>query len=164
MYSKKIKFFFDNFEEIIGGILLFVVLAMVCTEIFSRSFFGRSIVWIEEISRVLFVWAVLIGAGAGVKNNQLVSIDVIYQKASEQLRLILEILIFLVVAVGLVVLGYTGYKLMIRFMTDLLAMSAIPRGYLYASIPVGCGLMLIRLIQRYYRVFFKRKNELNLEG
>ncbi|KUO48749.1 MAG: hypothetical protein APF76_17850 [Desulfitibacter sp. BRH_c19] len=160
MYSKKLKFFFDNFEEIIGGILLILVLTMVCSEILSRSLLGRSIIWVEEVSRVLFVWAILIGAGAGIKTNQLVSIDVVYQKIPDRFKIVLDIIIFISISIGLFVLGYTGYNLMLKYMSDLMAMSGLPRGYLYASVPVGCVVMILRLIQKYYPVFFKRNYKL----
>ena len=154
-----LKYFYDHFEEILAGIMLFVILVMVCIEILSRGVMNRSIVWIEEITRVIFVWAILIGAAAGIKTNRLVSIDMLYNYlAPGKLKPVLEAVIFIVAFCSITILGYTGYNLMVLYMSDILPMSSIPKGWLYASVPVGTVIMMFRLIERFIKdVVLKKK-------
>jgi TRAP-type C4-dicarboxylate transport system permease small subunit len=154
-----LKYFFDHFEEIVAGVMLFVILALVCVEILSRGVMNRSIVWIEEITRVIFIWAIFIGAAAGIKTNQLVSIDMLYNYlAPGKFKPVLEAVIFIVVFCSISILGYTGYNLMVLYMSDILPMSSIPKGWLYASVPVGTVIMMFRLIDRFIKdVILKKK-------
>ena len=139
----------QNFEEIIAGLLLFLVLMMVCAEIIARSVIGESLIWPDEISRVLFVWATFIGSGAALKKAQLVSIDAIYKSVSTRVKMIMDVLSFLVILTVLLFLGYTGLLFMFKYKVDIMPMTGLPLGYLYSSVPVGSALMIIRLIQKY---------------
>jgi TRAP-type C4-dicarboxylate transport system permease small subunit len=59
---KKITFIKDNFEEIICGLLLGIMLLILTYQVVLRFIFNSSNAWSEELARYLFIWFIFIGA------------------------------------------------------------------------------------------------------
>jgi TRAP-type C4-dicarboxylate transport system permease small subunit len=59
----------DHAEEYLGVALLVALGVMLTAQVVMRFAFGLGYSWIEEITRMLFVWVIFIGAVAAMRRN-----------------------------------------------------------------------------------------------
>ena len=69
-----------HLEEIICGVALVTMVALVIANVFLRYLFGTAIPWAEEVATICFVWCVFIGASATYKHKMDIGIDALVNK------------------------------------------------------------------------------------
>lgn len=139
----------SNFEEIIAGLLLFLVFIIVLTEIMIRSLGGFSLVWPDEVSRILFVWSVFFGASAGFKRGTMITVDILYRILPAKIQKVMISMCHILITALLMLIISQGFILANKFAQDQLPLSGLPQGYLYYSLPIGCTFILTRVIQSF---------------
>ena len=100
--------------EFLVGALFGVITIFCLTQVVYRYMLSIPIPWIEEVSRLLLVWAVCLGAAAAVKNDAHLRIDFIANAGGPLWRRISSIIAHAVVsfvAFGMIVYGYEFYSL-----------------------------------------------------
>lgn len=85
-----------------GAVSVAVLVIMTAVAVFARYLFGAPIPWTEEVSGLLMIWIVMIGAIACEANSQHLSIDLLETALKPQLRRALVILVTLA-SIGLLV-------------------------------------------------------------
>ena len=143
--------FLPDAEKWIAGVLIAALFVLVLIDIGVRNVLRTSLIWPEEISRILSVWSVFIGAAAALKSDALISIDVVYRYLGPGRRRAFDVVSFVVVAACLVILFGYGIVFFARFAQDLTPTTGIPKGWFYGAVPVGSLLMLARLLQWFRR-------------
>ncbi|MEH6717509.1 MAG: TRAP transporter small permease [Aurantimonas endophytica] len=122
-----------------AAVLLVIVLALTCAQVVFRYVLGISMPWTEELTRLLFVWLVLIGAS----RTSHMAIDLVPMSMRPgPARRTLEI--------GATGVGVLTLLVLIRYTVDLLEIVAYDRftalgisvQYLYWSVIVGGGLWI----------------------
>lgn len=134
--------------ENFGAILLAIMTAVVCWEIFSR-FFSKYIAginspWTEEVAMIFMVWFGLTGAAIGIRKASHIGVEFVvalFPKKVGQAVLIL---------VDLIILGFSGFLLVegVKFAREMIGVelpaTLLSRGYVvYSAAPVSAVLMLI---------------------
>jgi TRAP-type C4-dicarboxylate transport system permease small subunit len=146
------KSFLDRFEEraLIAG--LWALLIMVFVQVVLRYFFRITWNWIEEVARFLFLWLVWIGAGYAAKCRGHLRIEAFVSKLSPGARSWVEGLSLAIWIAFAAFLTWTGGQLtwMLIKRNQLSPVLQIPMAWAYASVPVGMGLMLLRLLQQFW--------------
>lgn len=66
------------------GLAFFVLIAVVMTQITTRSFGLPSPVWTEELSRYLLLYLVAFGVGLSLITGELVNVDLLQETVSEK--------------------------------------------------------------------------------
>ena len=112
--------------EIAAGLLVLGVVFCVTANVFGRFVLNYSYTWAEELSRVLFIWLVLLGAGVGSLGNEHVAVTFFRDKAPGGLRK----------AAALLSIAISGY-------TSATPMLGIPQTFLYSAMPVMAILTMI---------------------
>lgn len=144
-----------NFEKpfmIVGlvGAVLLIVYQSLGRYIFARYFPTMHIpFWTEELARFMFIWATYSAIPLTIKNRENIRVDVVYDKFSPRWRSILWMyadLAFIVMA-GSIFYTSLGYIHMQWEFEQETAALRIPYYIPYAILPLGFGLMVIRLIQ-----------------
>ena len=143
--------FLRDADTWVAGVLIAALFVLVLIDIGARNFLGTSLIWPEEISRILSVWSVFIGAAAALKSNALISIDVVYRYLGARGRRAFDVVAFVVVAACLAFLFAYGIVFFARFGRDLTPTTGIPKGWFYGAVPVGSVLMFARLAQWFRR-------------
>lgn len=93
-------YYLKNLEEILCGFCLVSMIGLVIVNVLLRFIFNYSITWAEEVSTILFVWSVFIGASAVYKHKMDIGIDVLVLKlplhAQRHIRLLVRFLLLLI--------------------------------------------------------------------
>ncbi|WP_340109025.1 TRAP transporter small permease [Pikeienuella sp. HZG-20] len=119
--------------------LLAVILVVAATRVAARYLFGAGLPWSEELTRLLFVWLVLIAAS----RTRHMSIDFLPAAAPPRVARALR-LFATMLGVGL--LGFLAWRAL-----DLIEITAYDRftalgvsvQYLYWSVVVGCSFWIL---------------------
>lgn len=154
-FKKSALYVWDHFEEIILVPSLVFSVLLLFIQIVMRYVFNNSIYWSEELARYLFVWQCWLGIAYSTKKGTHLRITMIHNALSKKASNCLEIFVMLVWMAFSVFLIFRGFGLttMIGNYGQISAAMHLPMEYIYASIPVGAALMLIRLIEVFIKQF-----------
>lgn len=132
-------------EWLVGSILLVIVLLAVM-QVFTRYVMDSPLTWTEEIARLLLVWAVFLGAAAGVKHNGHLRVDLLfdrYKGNAGRAIIVLINLVMLCVGIGMIKFGFDFY---LSTTNDNSTSLGYPRNLFYLAIPVSGILIVLFLV------------------
>ena len=120
---------------------------IICTQVFYRYALNSSLVWSEEIVRFGLLWGVMIGSGVATDRMAHIALDPLAGRMGSPRAQRLHSL-----AVGALTIAFCGvvgwasidYINRLWFMTSPAA--HIPMRYVFAALPVGCGLIIFFVI------------------
>lgn len=133
------------------AVTLAVISSVTFAEVVSRYFLHFSIPWSMDVVRIAFVYCVLFGAVAGVRNKAHLNIDVLLVNLSPALRRYADLLINLCVGFFFAVLTVLGIEFVGQAGTQTMPYTLLPMRYLYAGVPVAGVLMLYYLLQQMWQ-------------
>ncbi|MGR3548497.1 MAG: TRAP transporter small permease [Roseovarius sp.] len=137
------------------ALLIFYMMLVVtmAIEVIRREVFAYSSVWGEEIVRYAFIYLAWIGAAAAVRERAHIRIDVIMHYVGPRMKAALYILGDLVMAAVAVVALYWSWET-VMVSAKFGSVSAglrVSMVWFLLAVPVGFGLMLLRLVQSFLR-------------
>jgi TRAP-type C4-dicarboxylate transport system permease small subunit len=118
----------------------------IFVQVLCRIFFGSAIIWAEEFAVLLFAWSIYLGAAYAQKDDSHLGIDTLRLLAGRRVGAVLDIFRATVIAGCSLVAVWEGIGLTRRALPLLYPAMDITRSFLYASVPVGFGLILIYLV------------------
>lgn len=132
-----------------GTIALTLLLLM---NVFLRTFFSRSIVMAEEVSRIIVIGITFIGLSYVARHGSHIRMDVIYDMINKKYRKILATIIPLVTSVTLYYLANVAFRYTraIKLSNRVTASLQIPVHYITALVVIG----LILSGTQYARIFY----------
>ena len=139
------------------ALLVFYVMLVLtmAIEVLRREVFSYSSIWGEEIVRYSFIYLAWIGAAAAVRERAHIRIDVVMHYLGPRAKALLYIfgdLVMLAVAVGALIWSFETVQVSFKFgsVSHGLRVSMV---WFLMAVPVGFGLMIVRLIQSLLRDF-----------
>jgi C4-dicarboxylate transporter DctQ subunit len=179
--------FFDTIEETFIAITLGLMTLITFANVVLRYVFQSGILWGLEATVFLFAWLVLIGASYGVKKSFHLGIDVllnILPKGARKICTLIACLACLTFA-ALLFKGAIDYWLpfigkrafletndipmpfFLSWLKDVLnegeAYEKLPRFIPYFALPLGMGLLLLRILQATWRIL-RNQQDLLIAG
>jgi len=152
-----LKKIYDNFEEIIGSILFLVMLIVLTIQTLSHQGFGTPLVWSEELSKLLFIYAGYIGVVASIKDNSHVAIDVVLTKLPPNIRKWVERFNQVLITAALIAVFIISIPI-VQNQTHLKIVSLdLSMVYLYLALPILSFLMIYRQIEHLIKNWRKDK-------
>ncbi|MCA1769690.1 MAG: TRAP transporter small permease [Halomonas sp.] len=147
----------NRVEEVLASFSLSVMVVLISMQVFSRYVLGSSLVWSEELSRYLLIWAVYIGCSFAAKEDRHLEVTFIRSLLSESARRIVISISYIITIIfcgfcvvwGIEMLNFlerTGQR------TQSLGVSVY---WVYLALPVGMTLMGLRMLQRLWIVGVK---------
>ena len=137
------------------ALLIFYMMLVVtmAIEVIRREVFAYSSVWGEEIVRYAFIYLAWIGAAAAVRERAHIRIDVIMHYVGPRMKAELYILGDLVMAAVAIVALYWSWEtvLVSAKFGSVSAGLRVSMVWFLLAVPVGFGLMLLRLVQSFLR-------------
>nr|WP_257098670.1 TRAP transporter small permease subunit [Pseudovibrio flavus] len=110
-------------------------------QVMCRSFFDVSILWLDEVALMCFMWTIMLGAAVGLRRqvHYLVeSIPDTYPLPS----LILKLFAHVVVAIMIYVFIDAGWGYTKMSMWSFSTALSVPWGYVYVSLPLSALFMI----------------------
>ncbi len=139
----------DNFEELLGSIVLSIMAVVTVANVFTRYVITWPLAFTEEITVSLFVWLVMLGASMGFRHNAHLAMTFFYdflplslKKTCFYIGTGLSIVFFLLLTwFGAI---QVMEELQLGVTTDALA---IPACCYSVAIPVFSALIIVRIVQ-----------------
>ena len=149
----------DRLSEFAGKLaawLFFAVGFFITYEVFMRHVFTMPTIWVDEVSRIIQIWAAFLAAGFALKYRQMVVIDLFFRQEGTPVRKWLDSFALLMIIIFSVVAVYYGFELWLNstlkgHTTD--TYLALPKWFTQASIWVGFGLLLLQAIAETIRIW-----------
>ncbi|WP_217994036.1 TRAP transporter small permease [Lentibacillus sp. CBA3610] len=150
------KKIYDNFEEITGSTLFVFMLVVLVAQTLTRQGIGEPLVWTEELSKLLFIYAGYLGIVACIKDDSHVSIDVFIKKLPAKAQKWVYTFNQLLILCTLITVFIISIPI-VQNQTHLdIVTLQISQVYLFAALPILTLLMIYRLIERIVKKW--RKN------
>ena len=146
---KVIRWLDNNFEAVVMSTTLLTMSAIIAVQVFFRYVLLNSLAWSEEVARYLFIYTVYFGISYGVRKSRHIKIDFVISLFSERGKKILSLisdLLFLVFAVVITVQAGIVTETIGR-LGQITGATQMPMAIVYSAVPLGYGLVCIRLIQ-----------------
>jgi len=132
-----------NFLSIFAGMLFLSLFILNVSRILLRYIWGIAMIWLPDLSRLLFIWLVFVGASVLVGGNEHLIMDFFISKLKpgnkrklNNLIQLCQIAFFAVMFIG----GIPVVKVRMRIPFDTWD---FPTGWAYLAIPVCAAFMII---------------------
>jgi len=145
-----------------GTLIRYVVIAayayfflIILSEVIQRYFFSHSTTWGEMTARYAFVYFAYLAMAEAFRHDEHIRIDLIPNRLGATANKVLETYIdLLCVFIAAVVIWYSIQLMQIQQMANI-RMHALPLNlsWAQAALPLGWGVMIIRIGQRLGRRF-----------
>jgi C4-dicarboxylate transporter, DctQ subunit len=145
----------DFFAALAGIIAAFVTVA-VSAGIIMRFVFNRPMGWVIEISEYSLLYMAFLSAAWVMKNNQHVSVDLVYNSFSLKNKVIADLFTSILGGVVFLIVSYYGFKVTRnQYITKYFTPTFLeaPKFIITLIIPVGSFLLLIQIIRKICRNF-----------
>ena len=155
-----LRTFLDNFELYLSTFCFIIITIMLTLQVLSRYLLGHSWTWMEEFATIMFVWMIYFATSAAVTHRKHLRIDAVLDVVPFQVKRIMLILSNIIFA------GFNIYISVIMFDVIRLlgdsrtTMLGLPQQLVYAIIPVGLLLAVVRLVEDIIRLM--KENEQTL--
>jgi len=137
-----------------AGIALMFVVALIFVGVITRYVFIYSIPWLEELSRYLFVWFVLMSLGVTIIQNRQVRIDVIDVLIKNPTVKKVLAVITGVAALGIaVVLLRSSWDLLVNSNGTVSPALGLPMPFVYLSMVLGFIMTIIAMLVNLIKLF-----------
>ncbi len=136
------------FTSVVTAIITGALVLLVITNVAARYLFETGILWAEEMSRLLFVWVVFLGAYIALCRKGHMAIVMVIDRLPVHIRKATELGGLVLVFAFLSVVTFAGFRLAIATygfgrVTPILGISA---AWAYLSVPVAGLLMMLETI------------------
>jgi len=144
------KKIFDTIYRLVDFIVM-VTLTIMVGSIFINviaRYFGLAFTWVDEVSRLAFVWMSFMAIVAGLRKKLHPAFDVLLKKAGRNKGWILNLMVNLMVLVFLLYLFKGGVDYISRTYVQKTAILGISVAWKYLAVPVATGLMVIETLRK----------------
>ncbi|MEQ6376727.1 TRAP transporter small permease [Bacillaceae bacterium S4-13-56] len=136
----------EKIQLIVGGIFLTIFFAAILIQIVTRKI-GVSVIWTEELANYSFIWAIFMGAAVMVNRKEHFTFDLLQKKLSGKKRVILNLVIdSILVAFNIAIFIYSLQVVQRFWNYNWTALPSMKMGYVWISLPIMAGTMIIYLI------------------
>ena len=153
---KKLLWLYNNFEQVLCGLLLTFLMSLLFTQVISRYFFSRSFAWATELSTFTFLFLVYVAASLGAQKGIHIRVTVQLQLLPEKVRnatLFFTDLIWIVFNCFVIYQGFilVGVRMVQRPLISAVMMWDMR--YIFLIIPLTFLLQTFRIIELWYKRF-----------
>jgi TRAP-type C4-dicarboxylate transport system permease small subunit len=138
-------------ERALGMALIVAIVLMIGVQVGTRYLLNRPIVWVEDVATFCFIWAVFLGAAAGLKEIRHIRIETFLGRLPARVRALAEALLQAIILACCVVVGWHALGVMgteSRSLTISLPVN-LPRHWFY-SVPLFVALASMALTAAYF--------------
>jgi TRAP-type C4-dicarboxylate transport system permease small subunit len=127
----------------VAGILFGIIFAINVAQIVLRQF-DAGLIWVSDLSRLLFTWTVLLGAAAAYGKREHIVASFIVEKVPDRWQWLPALAVRLVEVLVALILLFAGIAVaQNRAQIDYIQLEGVSTGLAYAAVPVLGALMLL---------------------
>lgn len=145
--------------EVVTAALVALITILVTLEVLLRGFFDMSLVVVDEGSRYLMIWIVMLAGALVAQTDEHIRIEMIPRRASFALRKALRIASQILVMVFLVIVIAASLSILPGMRGDRTVTLGISMFPVYLALPVGGGLMLLVTAWNTWRILAARTDD-----
>lgn len=138
-------------ENVAMAAALCGMVGVVLLQIVSRLVLGDALSWSTEVATDLLLWSALLGFAVGVRERGHVALTILEDRLSGLPLYAIRVAQLVVFAFLLGALTYGGI-VMVAGELGAVSSAGIPRWIPFASVPVGCALGLVHVVQHAFRL------------
>ena len=152
----------NRLEEILLVSSLAFTVGLVFLQVIMRYIFQDSLSWSEELARYLFLWQIWLGASFAVKKHAHLRIEAVVDNVPPKIARCMQCIALIVWFAFSLFLAIKGSELALLLLKrgQVSPAMRMPMGWVYASVPVGSGLMAIRLLEEMFSFFRNPRKEM----
>ena len=136
-----------NSIQLLLGLMLAIMIALVFFNVILRFFFNSGLVWSEELSRYVFVYVVYLGAIVAMKENSHLGVDTFIKNMPEKLKWFFYIIGRLIIIAVMAILLKGSLSMVIQSHTAKAAATGLPLSVIYGiGLITGGAIILIALL------------------
>lgn len=148
----------ENLEKTFLSIFLFLIIIFLTYQAIGRYVLvdilgmNPNLSWSEEVSRFLFIWMTYLAIPISIRNRDMIRVDAVVSKMPERWQKIFWAtadFFFLVLGAAIFYYGTRHVMTLIKF-PQTTAVLGISYASVYLILPIGFGLILLRLCQDIY--------------
>ena len=142
------------FQRILEGCAAFFlggIVILLAVQIIARHFMGGSVPWSGEMATWFFSWTIFAGTVLVYMEKKHIVIDFLSSHLPPKLLLLLEWIQQLLMLSVLIVLLVTGIQMTGLNIHQTAVSINISKAFLFVSLPIACGLMIIWTIYSWFR-------------
>jgi TRAP-type transport system small permease protein len=136
-------------------LLLFVILSSL--QVVMRYVFNKPLSWPEELSSILLVWLVFIGATAISKRDTHVKVEIIEEKASITINKYLNIFYYTIIIIYLLFLIIGGLDLFQKLQFARTPALRLPIKWISIVVPITSAIMSIYFLRHIVKIIINKK-------
>jgi len=155
-----------SLEKAVKWIVTIIIAMMVINitaGVFFRYVLGNSLVWTEELSRYLMVWAGMLGSGLAMADGSHVGIDLLVDKCPPVLAHALRIIAKIIIQIFLTVVMIKSFVYLDTLKIQKSSAMEMPMVIPYLSVTVGAIFMSIENFLIIIRLFLRIEKPVNGE-
>ncbi len=134
-----------------AGVLLMAMTVIVLTQIVFRYVLNDSLIWTEEVSKTMMVWAAFLVAPWAYRYGANVSIEMFADELPKKFHRLLHLLLNLLVIWIIVVFWRESFGMVERGFTIRAASLPLQVGWFFAVVPFAFAVMLLVGIELFVR-------------
>ena len=135
----------NTIDRAMVGMVFLIVAAMVIVTtlqvVFRVAF--NALTWSEELSRYLLVWGTFFGATLAYKRGNHIAVTFIIDFFPTRLRVWFNVFTYLLSLAFFVIVAQQGLNMITMQVFQVSPALQIPMRYVYWSIPLSCGIMIL---------------------
>ena len=151
-------------ENAAVSLLLAVICAVTATQVVFRFILKAPLAWSDEVATFSFVWFALLGSAVAVRENAHIGVDALMKALPNRYRRM--------IAVGSLFLVQCFLGCLVKFGIDLLRRIGDQRSaglqieifWVYLSLPVSAGLMLLHTLPEMRRLLLDLRANSSLDS
>lgn len=145
-FVDKISRWYSN----LGGLCVLSLICVLLAGIVLREVFGRPLVWANEVSLILFLWIVFIGAAVAFSTNARIRFTLLTGFFPKPVHNLIERFVALV-GIGLLCMFlWVSIKMIFLFWDQRLVSVNVPVAVEWFALPVGLVLTIIAFVRFFF--------------
>ena len=142
--------------------LLIAMTAVVFSQVIARYVFQAPLSWSEELARFLLMWLSMLSAAYAFKTKSHFALQFLVGKLPHSIQWWIELLVYIVVALFFAVLLYFSIVFIDGVEGHTAPALQISMQIPYASIVVGCAVILFEMARAIWRMLIRTPTEMNI--
>ncbi len=134
--------------KLLLGACIAAIVLITLGAVWQRYVMDSPLSWVEQVSNMLFIWIVFIGAAVLYRQNLHIGVDAFLMALNARNRAIWKWVIEALNLVFIVVLFVYSLKLTIQVLPNTSGALEISPAWYYISAPVSCLMMMIYFVEK----------------